>query len=280
MRRLWSFQSSAAIRCIRAAREPGKLLVWEANQLLTWLSSAGEVGARREAPWPLTAVDCADDGSTVVAAGTSGQMGSLGADFKPRWQRTLSADALAVAVSPFGDVVAVADAGGTIHFLDAAGRDIARASNPRPFHHLVFIPERPLLIGSADFGSVSALDLAGRRRWHDAPVAHCGSLATTGDGRLIALACFSDGVSLYNVRGEKRNGSPRPGPCRIVALSYDGSIYLTAGLDGCVRMHDRFGQTRSDFRPAAAVTSLALNALGTTAFIGLADGQVLAMGPD
>jgi WD40 repeat protein len=280
MRRLWSFQSSAAIRGVRAAREPGTLLVWDANELLVWLSPAGAVSGRREAPWPLAAVDCADDGSAIAVVGTGGQIGSLGADFKPRWQRTVSANGLAVAVSPFGDVIAVADTGGAVHFLDAGGRDIARASNPRPFQHLTFIAERPLLIGSADFGSVAALDLGGRRRWHDSPFAHCGSLAATGDGRLIALACFSDGVSLYNLRGEKLNGGPRPGPCRMAALSYDGSTLLTAGLDGLVRLHDRAGQTRSDFRPDAAVTSLALDALGTTAFVGLADGNVLAMGPD
>jgi hypothetical protein len=164
-----------------------------------------------------------------------------------------------------------------VHFLDAAGAGVGRATNPRPLQHLAFVPERPLLIASADFGSVAAFSLGGRRRWHDAPVAHCGALATSGDGSRIALACFSDGVSFYHHRGEKRRDGPHLGPCRLVALAYDGSALLTAGLDGCVRLHKWDGQIRSDFRPDAAVTSLALNALGNTALVGLADGKVLAL---
>ena len=278
MRPLWYHQSPVSVRGLRLAREPGTVLFWDANHLLTWLTPAGVVYARWQAPSPLAAAACADDGSAAVALGTQGQVWCFDHDLKPRWQRASAGKGLTVALAPFGGLLAVADGAGTIHFLDDKGRDAGKASNPRSFLHLAFVPERPLLIGSAEFGSVAAFDLSGKRLWHDSPVAHCGSLATTGDGSLIALACYSDGLSCYDRRGAKRVGGPRPGPCRLVALSYDGTSLLTASLDGVVRRHDHDGKVRAEFCPEAAVTSLALDALGTTGFIGLANGTVMALG--
>ncbi len=277
MRRLWFYQSPASVRGLRLARESGTLLTWDTNHLLTCLSPPGTVQARWEAPSPLAAADCSNDGSAEVAVGTQGHIWYFDHDLKPLWQRRIAGKGSAVAITPFAEAIAVADGAGAVHFLDNKGRDLARVTNPRPFLHLAFIPERPLLIGSADFGSVAAFDLSGKRCWYDSPVAHCGSLTTTGDGARIARACFSDGLSLYDYRGQKRADGPRPGPCRLADLSYDGSSLLTTGLDGVVRWHDRDGKTRSEFHPDAAVTAQCLDALGTTAFVGLADGTVLAL---
>jgi WD40 repeat protein len=277
MRVLWSYRSPAPVRGIRLARESETLLLWDANHLVTRLSPHGAVQAQWQAPSPVAAADCADDGSSVAAVGAAGQVWFFGADLNQLWQRTITEKALTVAVAPFGEVLAVADGDGTVHLVDAAGRDLAVAANPRQFQHLLFIPERRLLIGSADFGSVAAFNLQGKRRWHDTPVAHCGSLTATGDGSLIGLASFSDGLSLYDLRGTKLTGGPRPGPCRLAALSYDGTALLTAGLDGRVRIHDRSGKPVFGYRPEAVVSSLALDALGQTAYLGQADGAVLAM---
>jgi hypothetical protein len=280
MRPLWSHRTPSAVRGLSLAREPGTLLVWDADHVLTWLSRAGEVHARWEAPDPVADADVADDGSAAVALGTAGTVWLLAPDLKPRWRRGVAAKGLAVAVAPFAGVLAVSDGGGTIHFLDGLGRGLTAATSSRPLHHLVLVPERPLLVGSADFGSVAAFSLSGTRRWQDTPVAHCGALATTGDGMLIALACFSEGLLLYDFRGQKRRDGPHTGPCRLVALSYDGTALATAGLDGVVRLHDRAGTVRSEFRPDANVSALALDALGRTAFVGLADGTVVALTAD
>ena len=277
MRRIWSYRSPAPVRGIRLARESQTLLLWDANQVLTRLSPDGAVQARWQAPSSVAAADGADDGSAVVAVGATGEVWFLDGEFKQLWQRTIAGRVLAVAVTPFAEALAVADGAGTVQLLDRTGRDLAAATNPRPFHHLLFIAERPLLIGSADFGSVAAFNLKGERRWQDTPVAHCGSLTATGNGSLIGLASFSDGLSLYDLRGTRRTGGPRPGACRLAALSYDGTALLTAGLDGRVRLHDRNGKAETEFHPEAAVASLALDALGHTAFVGQADGAVLAM---
>jgi hypothetical protein len=276
MHRLWSYRSSSAIRGLRLAREPGTLLVWDVNHLVTSLSN-GTVTAQWHAPSPLTGAACADDGSAAVAVGATGQIWFLGADLKPRWQREIGGKALAVGIAPFGGVLAVAEGTGAIHFLDNNGHTFCKAANPRPLRYLEFLAERTLLIGSADFSSLAAFNLSGKCLWHDSPVANCGSLSVSGDGLLIALACFSEGLSLYDHRGKKVANSFKPGPCRLAVLSYDGTSILTVGLDGLIRLHDRQGKARSEYRPEAAVVAVDLDALGTTAFVGLADGTVMAL---
>src|SRR5439155_14200038 len=141
-----SYSSPTPLRGLRQAREPGTLLVWDANHILTWLSPKGEVKARWEAPAPVASVDCADDGSATAVAGATGQVWFLAADQKLRWQRSVGAKTLSVAVAPFGGVLAMVDGGGTVHILDDMGNELARAGNPRPLLHLAFVPERPLLV--------------------------------------------------------------------------------------------------------------------------------------
>ena len=75
----------------------------------------------------------------------------------------------------------------------------------------------------------------------------------------------------------KRKVPPRPGPCRLAALAYDVSAILTASLDGHVRLHGSDGTIVREWKPEASVAALALDALGTTGYVGLADGNVLAL---
>src|SRR5436853_547202 len=83
----------------------------------------------------------------------------------------------------------VADARGTLRLFDRHGRTLWKTDNPRPFQHLAFVPEAPLLLGSADYGLIACFDQAGACVWRDGLVAHIGSLAVSGDGSQIVLAC-------------------------------------------------------------------------------------------
>jgi hypothetical protein len=279
LRRVWSYLAPSPIRRLSLAREPGALLAVDQDDRLTWLSSSGAAAAHFQAPAPLADAVIADDGSAVVAVGATGQIWYLTPALKPRWQQSIPGKALACAVEPLGRLLAVSDSAGGVHFFDGVGGQVGHARNPRPVLHFAFVPERELLLGCAEFGSVVALSRTGVVRWHDTPVAHCGSLSTTGNGRLIAQACFSDGVACYGLRGDRLNAAPRPGPCRLAALAYDGSSMLTVGLDGIVRLHGANGATRSEWKPEASVTAIAFGALGTTAYAGQADGNVIALEP-
>lgn len=274
---LWTRPTPACPRGLALARERGEVLTWDARDGLQLLSRAGAVQAHRTAPAPLTAVCCADDGSASAAAGQGGQVWLLAPDLSPRWERALPRRAVAVALDPFGQYLAAADDGGTLHLFDRTGRPLWQAPNPRPLHHLAFVPERPLLVGAADYGLVACFDLAGNCAWRDGLVAHVGSLACSGAGDVIALACYTEGLCCYAAGRSRPERLAQAAPCRLAALSYDGMAALTAGLDGRLFLRRGDGTARAEFAPAGKAVALALGPLGDYALLARAEGGVAAL---
>jgi hypothetical protein len=169
----------------------------------------------------------------------------------------------------------VADAGATLHLMDARGRTQWKATTPRPLHHLAFVPEKPVLVGAADFGLVLCFGASGECLWRDGLVAHVGSLAIRGDGSCVLLACFSDGLHRYNTAGAQQQRILLESPCRLAALSYAGDCLLTADRPQRLCLRDSKGGIREQINLDAPVASAALSALADYAVVGLANGTVL-----
>jgi hypothetical protein len=257
------------------ARETSRLLVRDARGGLTLLDSAGSPCALRHfPPSPVLVTDIADDGSAVVVADEQSTLALLGPDLQVRWERTILGQPLAVALEPLGRLVALASANSTLTVYDGRGRLLWRTETPRPLVHLAFVPERALIVGSADFGLVMAFDPAGLGVWRDGLVAHVGSLAVTGPGR-TALACFSTGLQWFEPDG-RRAPVTEPTPCRLADLSYDGAMLLTVGTGAEVSLRKQDGG-RTTWSAPAPPTALALDALGRWVAVGLANGRVVAL---
>jgi WD40 repeat protein len=279
----WSQTVPAPLRGLILARESETILAWDGQDNLFLFNDTGTIQARRPSPGPVAAAGCAEDGSAyVVAAGETGVSpvgGSmicwLAPDLTPRLLRALPQRATAVAVEPLGRRVAVADAGGTLHLMDARGRKLWRATTPRPLHHLAFVPEKPVLIGVADFGLVLCFGASGECLWRDGLVAHVGSLAVSGDGKSVLLACFSDGLYRYSTDGPEQQRIPLETPCHFAALSYDGERLFTLGRQPCVCLRDSKGGLRVQINLDAPAVAASLGALADYALVGLANGAIL-----
>jgi hypothetical protein len=279
MQLLWSQKIAAPLRGLVLARERGWVLAWDATDVLHLWDRLGRRQAHRQAPAALTAAACADDGGSFAAAGEQGQVWLLAPDLTPRWQRAVPRGAAAVALDPFGGHVAVADVAGNLHLFDRRGAAVAQVMTPRPLHHLAFIPEKPVLAASADFGLVACFDADLRCRWRDGLVANVGSLAVSGDGSLIALACFTEGLCCYAADRSQPTRVAQAAPCHLAAVSYAGDMVLTAGLKNQVALRDREGAVQQEFTAEGPVAALALGALGELAVLGLAEGQVVGLAP-
>src|SRR5262249_38881083 len=145
-------KTTAPLRGLHQARERGWLLAWDTQHWLSLFNHVGKCQAQFQLRTPLTAACCADDGSSFAAVGDRGQVWLLGPDLMPRWERTIGQKAVAVALAPFGQLLAVSDASAGLHLFDAAGKELWNNTIPRALEQLVFLAEKPLLIGSADFG--------------------------------------------------------------------------------------------------------------------------------
>jgi hypothetical protein len=223
------------------------------------------------------AAGCADDGSASVAIGSKGEIWWLAPDLAVRWEQVLAHRAVAVALDPFGQYLAVTDAHSRLYYFDRHARPLGKVETPRPLHHLAFVPAAPFLVGSADFGLAACYDLAGTCTWRDGLVAHIGSVTVSGDGEQIVLACFTEGLQCYTLAGKNQGRLHVGEPCRLAALSFDGRFILAAGLSNHLFLLDRKGRVLGDHlldKPAVAVV---LDALGEHAVAALSDGRVVGL---
>lgn len=273
-RLVWSHTLASTPRGLSLARERGLLFAWDGENWLYLFDGSGQRQAQVRVPTAVTSAAAADDGSAFAVAGRRGDVYLLAPDLMPRWQHTLPQRAEAVALDPFGQYLAAADAGGGLYFFDRLARAVGKARTPRPLRHLAFVPEAPYLLGCADFGLVACFDLTGRCAWRDGPVAHLGSLAVSGAGGRILLACFTEGLRGYALSGKRLERLPLPEPCRLAALSYDGRFTLTAGLGGHLRLLDHAGHPLAGFPQEFPAVAAALSALGDRAAVATEDGRV------
>jgi hypothetical protein len=271
---LWSLTVSSAVRGLALAREAGSILIRDDNHWLYLLNSAGARQAQLRAPKDLTAAACSDDGSALVVAGKEGDVWSLAPDLMPRWQRSLGHRVEALAVSPLGEYLAASDAGGNLSLLTRKGNLVWKVQSPRALRFIAFVPEEPFLVGSADYGLVACFDVKGAMKWRDGLVAHVGSLAVSGDGSSIVLACYTDGLYRYGLKNARPERQPLSDACRLAVLSYDGRSVLTAGLVSSITLLDRHNRVQGEQRLEAPATALALGALAERAILGTATGSV------
>lgn len=274
MQLLWTQTVSAPVRGLCLARERETILVWDSRDDLFLFDGAGKLQAQRPSSTPIAAACCAEDGSAfVVGVLQSPMVCWLAPDLSPRRQRAMSQRITALAVEPLGRCVAVADAGGTLHLMDARGRTLWQATTPRPLHHLAFVPEKAILAGAADFGLVLCFGTSGECLWRDGLVAHAGSLAV-GGGSLL-LACFTDGLVRYGADGPPSRRIPLETACQLVASSYAGDRLLTADGNNRLCLRDDNGSIRDQLNLDSPAIAVAVGAQGDCALVGLANGSVL-----
>jgi hypothetical protein len=257
------------------AREKGWFLAWDEAHWLYLLNRRGERQAQRHLPGALAAASCADDGTAYAAVGRGGEIWWLAPDLSPRWQDRVPHPATALTLDPFGQYLAVATERGGLHVFNRLGQSVSQTEIPRPFRHLAFIPAAPYLVGGAEFGLVACFALTCQQLWRDGLVANVGSLAVSGDGRQIVLACFSEGLQRYRLDGGKQQQLILEEPCRLAGLSFEGNLLLAATMSNRLLLVDDAGKTLAAFSLEGSAVALALSALADYAVIALADGRVM-----
>lgn len=275
---LWSHKLGDAIAGMRFARESGHVLAWDVNRRAILLNRRGSLQSQSTQPSPIVAAAIADVGTAIAVAGDDA-VTWLRPDLSPRWRKQLTTKPTAIALDSHGRCVAVADAGNKLHLFDKSGRPIgAPLTTPRPLYYLHYLATSPLLIGAADFGLLSALDLRTRQwTWQDNPVIHLGDLTSSADGKVIALSCFSEGIRRYDALGKSAAILPTPEPCRFVGVANEGRLYWVGTIMSSLFAIDDRGGVRFEQRFDQPIAGAALGPLGDTGIVALADGRVLGL---
>jgi hypothetical protein len=272
---VWSQTLLAPPRGLRWAREKDWLLAWDETHWLYLFDGQGKRQAQKHIDHQLITACAADDGSAYVTLTGKGEVCWLAPDLMPRWQHALPQPGIAAALDPFGQYVAAATQAGAVHIFNHRGQPVRQVTCPRPLHHLVFVPGSAALVGCADYGLVACLDWQGQWLWRDGLVAYVGSLAASGDGELIVLACFGEGVQCYTLAGPKRRRLPGVEGCRSADVSFDGQRILAGTNGNEVVLLNPAGEILARHSLDKSLAGLALDALGRHAAVALADGTLL-----
>jgi hypothetical protein len=263
---------------LACAAESRHLFTWaDPPQLTLWRD--GEVLQRRQAALQLRAGACAADGKTYAVATRTGRLWLLGEDLRTRWESQLPTGAVALALDPLGELLAASDDKGGLHLLrTATGKGLWRAEVPRSLHYLCFVPEAPLLVGAADAGVVVCFDPKGALRWRQGLAANFGSLAVQGDGKLVVVAGHGEGPCCFDPTGQRQPLLRKLGPCRRLALSYDGRMVLTEDSDGVLHFWTSGCVELDTHTPPGKLLDMALSPLADSITLGLQEGGLLEVG--
>lgn len=275
MRPLWTEAVAPGLQGMAPAREGGRLLAWDGRHGLYLLDNRGRRVEHRPAPAGLVAAASAGDGNSFAAVGNGGQVWMFEKDLMTRWEKPIGHGS-AVALDSFGGHVAAADTAGGLSLFDRDGGLLWRVTFPRPLRLLSFVAEAAVVVGSSDFGLLTCLDAGGNSLWRDAPVTHAGSLSVSGDGGVIALACYSDGLCCYGVKQSKVR-VVNAAPCRLADVSYDGRTFLTVGLDDRLCLRDAEGVVKAERALPSRPVAVALTPLGDRVAVALGDGTVMML---
>lgn len=274
MQLAWTHPLPAAASGMSLAREPGTVLVWDAEHHLARYDVRGQLLVRQRASSSLLMAACSDDGQSIATIGQRGKVRLMTAEFAPVFERTLEARPITLALDALGLRVAVADEKGGLHVFDRTGKRLWHTTTARPLVYLTFFPESASLFGCAEYGLVAAFDRAGKEQWRDGLVANVGGLAVSGDGKRVVLACFTEGLYRYSVVKSQREQLARAAPSRLVGLDYRGEVLLTTGLGKELVRRGLDGELRSILLLPANPVAVALEALGEAAVVLLASGAL------
>lgn len=278
LKQLWTHNTDARLAGLSFAREARLILAWDVSQRLTLWDRGGQRRASTSLVLAPVAAAISDDGQQIVAVGPGGEVHWLDRELNLQFDHKLPAAPLAVALESFGDYLAVSDRERRTHLFNRLGKSVATFVSPRPLHHLAFVPSKARLLGAADYGFIGCFDAQGRCLWRDAPLTHVGSLCCDGSGSTILLASFSDGVNRYDALGMQRGHLATPAPCRRAAVSFDGTLILTASESASLSLLNRQGLVLETLAIPQSATALVMGALGELGVFGLPTGDVTAVG--
>lgn len=278
----WTVVTDAPLRTMSLAREASRVLVSDEAAQLYLIDGHGQFLSVSRAPGPIVSAAISDDGSLIALLGEGNRLWLLGADLETIDDREAITDATAVAVDPHGLYVAVASKMNAVQFYNKYGKQAGRFETRQYLSHLAFVPSTPDIVGVGAYGSISCYELtpagpgklAGDLAWTHQLMSGVGRLATTGDGGMILVACFTHGVQRYDIRGRNEGAYHLGGSAAMAVPDFAGRTIAVSTQEGELAILNGTGNVRWRTALPRPVAALEVDALGRFLVYGLATGEI------
>lgn len=273
----WSFFTDAPLSDLRVARETGDVIAADVSGGLYLLDRNGHIRALTRTAHELRRVAWADDGSLGAVLVDDVSVGCFDRQLQFRWMRELSAETLAVAMTPFGSHIAVSLANAANLVYDVENRKVGKFESMRPLTHLQFAHTVPELICAAEHGCFARHGWDGEPIWTEKLWSNVGDLSISGDGKAIFLAGFAYGVQVFDGTGSAVGSFVTEGTTKLVSTTYQRKLILAATLERNLLCLNTDGDLRWLLELPDDVLRIALSPLGDWLVCGFASGRIVRL---
>jgi hypothetical protein len=281
----WTVVTDAPLKGMVLAREAGSVFAWDEADQLYRIDSEGQFQSVARAPGKIQGGAISDDGSLVALLGEGSRLWLLDGDFELTHERATIADPLAIAVDPHGRYVAVSSKMNVVQFYSKHARLSGKFETRQPLASMVFVPDRLFMVATGAYGSIVGIAMMARGNgslegaivWNEALMSGVGRLATTGDGQMILLACFTHGVQRYDIEGKSEGAYHLGGSAGHAVPDFAGRSIAVSTMEGELAILSGAGNVKwrtSLKRPAMALET---DALGRYVVYGQATGEVVRL---
>jgi hypothetical protein len=282
----WTVLTDSPMKGLALAREAATILSWDEGDQVYLLDVNGQHRSVSRAPGRVLAGTISDNGSLIALLIEGPRLLLLSADLEPIDDRSAPPDPSALAVDPHGRYVAVATRTSQNHFFTRHGRPAGKFETRQALAHLLFVADRPFMVGSASFGSIFGIELhpagsSGRLLadvvWQEALLSNVGRLTASGDGGMLLTSCFTHGIQRYDLRGHNEGAYHLGGTVSHAVSDFAGRLIAVASLEGELAVLSPGGHVR--WRTGLARPAIALEAdpLGRFLIYGHASGEIVRL---
>ena len=279
----WAVMTDAPLKGMALAREAGAVFAWDEADQLYRINARGEFQSVARAPGRIVAATISDDGSVVGILGEGARLWVMDGDFTLRHERGSIADPLSIAADPHGRYLAVGSKLNVVQFYSAHAKLAGRVETKQPLATLLFVPNQPFLVGIGAYGSIAGIELVskgaaghldGATVWYEALMSGVGRLATTGDGAMILVSCYTHGVQRHNLDGKSEGAYHLGGSASQAVPDFSGRIIAVATLEGELAILSGTGNVRWRTTLPHPAVFLETDALGRYVVAGQATGEI------
>ena len=282
----WTVVTDAPLKGLVLAREAGSVFAWDEADQLYRVDALGQFQSVARAPGKILHGAISDDGSLIALIGEGARLWLLDGDFELLHERASVADPLSIAVDPHGRYVAVSSKMNVVQFYSRYSKLTGKFETRQPLSSMVFVPDRLFMIGTGAYGSIVGIALVPRGSngaldgaivWNEALMSSVGRLATTGDGQMILIACFTHGVQRYDIEGRSEGAYHLGGSAGHAVPDFAGRSIAVATTEGELAILSGAGNVKwrtTLNRPAIALEN---DALGRYLIYGQATGEVVRL---
>jgi len=273
----WTYGTDGPLTACALARETGEVFVGDETGTLCRLDRAGQIQTMTRVPGRLLDLVWSDDGSSGAAFSAADEIIRFSNDLKTTVQISLPDTGISLAISPFGNQLACGLANGTTMIFNDRKRRIAQFDTMRPLSFLQFCTTEPTLFGSAENGLIGAYNLEGHDLWEEKNWSNVGDLKITGDGDMLYLASFGQGIQAIDGDGAARGSYVLDGTVKLLDVSFEPSRMIVSTIERSLYWVDSDGELLWATDAPDDVKSLSCDPLGEWVIVAFENHGVMRL---